>query len=58
VIDQRNEDPPDFNKQDVGDRLQIVNSGVEVGLTVGGIQRFGIRVEMFQKEKAERYNAR
>ena len=45
MVDQRYEDTADFDKQDVGDRLQRPNGVVEVG---GAIKCLGVCIKMFQ----------
>jgi hypothetical protein len=45
VINQWYEDAADFDKQYVGNRLEIFNGVVEVG---SAVQRFRVRIKVFQ----------
>ena len=45
VIDERYKDSAGFHEQDVRDRLQVLNGGIEFGCAV---ERLRIRVEMFE----------
>ena len=53
VIDERYKDATDFHEDNVGNWLQVLDRIIEIGCAA---ERLGVRVEMFQQKKAERYN--
>jgi hypothetical protein len=54
MIDERDKDAANLNQQEIGNGLQILDRGVEIGLTVEG---FGICVEVLKQKEAERHDA-
>src|SRR6185312_3469644 len=48
VVNKRYENPSNFHKQNVWNRLQVMDGKVKVSLTVRCIQRFRIGIKMFE----------
>ena len=54
VIDQRNKDAANLYKQDVRNRLQVLDCPIKIGRSG---QSLRVSIEMLEEKNAERYNA-